>query len=200
MDWDGIEREVELIYRCAGRDASHAVHPIEIARALLGPSSVVVVPPDWLPSGGALVRVGNERRIYVRRGLPPHRAAFTIGHEAAHFVLGPEASEDLCDHLAGALVAPRAAYLRALSELGRFSPAKIAKWFGVDQSFAWLRFGEVTRLPVALVAPFRVRTRGAAYSWPTEHALRELAKARRLPGLHRAVLRDDPMRTVLRVA
>jgi hypothetical protein len=198
VDWDGIEREVELIYRCAGRDASLGAPTLEIAQAVLGARSVVFVSPDWLPAAGALVRVGSERRIYVRRGLPANRLAFVLGHETAHYVLGPDASEDLCDHLAGALIAPRAAYLRALS--GKFSPTRIAKRFGMDQSFVWLRKGEVTAEPVALVAPYRVRTRGAAYSWPAEPALRELAKAHHLPGLRKAVLRDDTERVVLCVA
>jgi hypothetical protein len=195
--WGALEREVESVYRFARLDPREGARPLDLARALLGPSAVASVPFRLVAGGGALVRFQGQTRIYVRRGLPPAHARFTVLHELAHHLLGPGASEDDCDALAARLLAPRPAFERALRQTGA-SYTKLARWFGCTETFAALRYGEVTDEPLVVVAPANVRIRGRSYSWPSEPTLRELARAPRLHGVRKARLRDDPVRVAMR--
>lgn len=107
--------------------------------------------------------------------------------------------EDMADALAGALVAPRDAYRLALREVGLDLPA-LANDFRASQSCVALRLGEVTGRPIVLVAP-RLRSRGEAFGWPSERALRRLARAEVMPdGVERRILTDDAKRVVLMAA
>jgi hypothetical protein len=193
-----LEREAERLYRSAGLDPMRAAAPAALVRGSLGANSIRFLREELIPGGGTIARVGPEWRIYLSRKLSPDRMRFIALHELAHWALGPGASEGECDALAACLLAPRPAFERAVLE-HRAGYTKLARRFGCTETFAALRYGEVTGEPLVVVAPASVRVRGGAYSWPSEAELRGLAKARRLPGLSKATLRDDPLRVALRV-
>jgi hypothetical protein len=194
---EGLEDEAVALLRFAGANPREPPSPQELVIRLLGPGAVRVVPPEALPVGGALARVGATWRVYLRSDLAPAQARFTLLHELAHWVLGPDATEPECDALAACLLAPREAFERAIVEAGPSYQA-LAAWFRCNESFAALRFSEVTGEPLALVAPSSVRLRGSSWPWPTEERIRELARGRPIPGLRKARLRDDPARIVVR--
>jgi hypothetical protein len=145
------------------------------------------------------VRVGAAWRVYLRQGIRSRTARFTVMHELSHWVLGPGATEDECDALAACLLAPRPA-VELLLRQGVSTYPKIATWFGCTETFAALRYGEITDEPLVVVAPASVRIRGREWSWPAEKELRGLVKARRVPGIRKVQLRDDPVRVALRAA
>lgn len=197
-----LEGTAAALYRAAGYDDGEPAPVVALATRLLGPGCVQRVHAGALPGDAALVTVHGERRIYVRRGLPPVRLRFAVAHELAHWALGecaPGAElEARCDALAACLVAPRRAFLRALRETDRYH--ELAGRFATTESCVALRLGEVSGAPTALVAPSCVRVRGEAYGWPGETELRALASKPRVPGLRKARLRDDRRRVAMRVA
>jgi hypothetical protein len=192
---EAIEVEAARLYRLARLDYWRGAAVGELVRGLLGRDALRTAPATALPTDGVIARVHGRWFIYVREGL--RDARFIALHELSHWALGPGATEDECDALAVRLLAPRPAFERALKETGP-SYTKLARWFGCTETFAALRYGEVTDEPLVVVAPANVRIRGLAYSWPTEPEIRGLARARRLPGLSKATLRDDPSRFALR--
>jgi len=196
-DLVGIDTEAERIYQRAGLDLSVGAAPARIIRSILGAAAVHFVPPTALRNGGALARVGADWRIYLSSGLPPREVGFVALHELAHFVLGESGTEDECNALAAALLAPAPAF-RRLAEDGRAGVfSRLAKWFNCSESLAALRMGELGT-PTALVTPDSVRTRGDGFSWPAAPDLRKLAAKKTMPGIRKARLRDDPRRIVLR--
>ncbi len=205
MGWDhnDIEGDATWLYKRAGLDPGTAAPPLWLATELLGPGCVVAVPALRERGGACLVRVSGQPRIYYRASLPPVLRDFAIGHELAHWLLGDRIAgerdtEAACDYLAAALVAPRAAFLRAVSKHGaRFT--RLAKAFATSESLVALRYGECTDEPLALVAPRSVRVRGATYPWPSEPLIRELAAIPK-PELRKARLLDDRQRVALRTA
>lgn len=199
VDRWAIEREAERIYRFAEEDLGLGASPEALARALLGPGSIRTAPPDLLPAGGALVRIGAAWRVYLREGLRPRHARFTVMHELSHWALGSGATEEECDALAACLLAPRPA-VQQLLRSGAKTYSEIARWFDCTETFAALRYGEITDEPLVVVAPATVRIRGREWSWPAESELRGLVKARRVPGIRKVRLRDDPVRVALRAA
>ena len=192
-DFDGT---AEALYRFAGFQTTAQPPLLTLVERLLGDGSIRTVPDAALRSDGALVRVKGEWRVYLRAGASPLRKRFVLLHELSHWALGPEASEDTCDRLAGALLLPRQAYLNAGPSRERMP--RLATMFGSDQTCAWLRFGEATGVPTAVVGPSTVRIRGAAYSWPLDPELRALGTRSRLPGLRKCRLSDDTSRSVVR--
>lgn len=194
-----LEREARRLYRLAGFRDDESATPAALVTGLLGPDSIRVVPESaLLGGGGAIARVGDRWRIYLRNGAPPPAARFTVLHELSHWALGQGASEEDCDALAAALLAPRGQFEEAIRATGS-SYRKLADYFGCTETFAALRYGEVTDKPLVVVAPAHVRIRGRAFTWPTEPELRQLAKSPRVKGLHKARLRDAPLRVALRV-
>lgn len=187
----------EDIYRAAGLACDEPAPPTVLVEKVLGPNSIRLVPRHALPGFGAAARVGAIWRIYLVESAPDTVRRFVTLHELSHVVLGSAASEQQCDALAAALLAPRPAFLRALRARGARLPA-LARVFGTTQSCVGLRLGEVTEQPTALVDARSVRIRGAEYSWPSESQLRALAAGSRLPGLKKARLSDDRTRAVLR--
>ncbi len=190
-------REVARLYRHAGLEQTDGVAPSALISALLGAGSIRWLGHPWIPEGGSLVRVGDRWRVYLRRDLPLAQVRFVALHELAHWALGPGATEDECDALAARLLAPAPAFERALCETGP-SYTRLARWFGCTETFAALRYGEVTEEPLVVVAPANVRIRGREYSWPSEPELRGLVRGRAVRGVRKARLRDDPMRVALR--
>lgn len=185
----------ERLYKDAGFEARAGVPLYTFVNRLLGPEAVRLVPGRALPGNGALARVGAQWRVYLRRDAPEVAKRFTLLHEVSHWALGPAASEADCDSLAGALLAPRRAFLDALEASGRrFS--RLAKRFGATESCVALRLGETTGRPVALIAPAKVRVRGGEHPWPDDGGMRAMAALPK-PGLRKTVLKDDPLRVAL---
>jgi hypothetical protein len=171
-----LEGEADAVYRLLGLDTSDPVDPVVIAEGLLGVDCVRAVRASALPGAAALVVVNGQRRIYVREKLPDARKAHLIGHEIAHHLLGPGASESACDYLGAAILAPRRAITLALRCVG-MDWAELARIFGSTQTLVALRVSEVDGRPLALVAPSRVRVRGEPWAWPeTEAGIRKLAQ------------------------
>lgn len=202
-DRDGLELEAERLYRAAGRDPAAAATPLDLITTLLGPDALRWADGEWIRGGGALARVRGEWRVYLSRKYPLRNLRFVALHELAHWAM-PGASEDDCDALAARLLAPRLAFERAIAETvrPRSSPARVysdlGKWFLCTDSFAAMRYAEVTTEPLALISLERVRVRGA-WSLPAEpRALRALAAAP-IPGVRRARLRDDATRMIMRL-
>jgi hypothetical protein len=185
-----FETEARVIYQLCGCDCSRPA-PIATLAKCLG-ATIRAVPGSALPGDAALATVHGERRVYVRRGLPPQRLKFAVAHELGHLALGLDSStlenEDQCDALAACLLVPGTAFQAALSR--RREWGAIASCFGTSESFAALRFGEVTGVPLALVAPSRVRVRGAAYDWPSN-------LGEPIPGVRKIRIGDDSTRLAL---
>lgn len=202
MGWDSaeIEGDAAWLYKRAGLDTGAPAPPLWLATEILGPGSVVAVPSLRERGGACLVRVNGKPRVYYRASLPPVLRDFAIGHELGHWLLGDRIAgerdtEAACDYLAAALIAPRAAFLRAVQKHGaRFT--RLAKAFATTESLVALRYGECTGEPLALVAPRSVRVRGAAFEWPTEVEMRAEAPG---PGLRKATLRDADSRVAVHV-
>lgn len=191
-----IEGVALALYKQAGLDPDLPAHPVELAERLLGVDCVRMVHASALPGTAALARVSGYWRIYVRSRAPAARQAFAVLHELGHYALGPGASEEACDALAGALLLPRPAFKYAAGDLGADWTA-LADRFDCTESAAALRWGEVTGEPLALVAPLKVRVRGLPWGWPSDDGeIRRLASEPR-PGLARARLRDDPRRVIV---
>lgn len=201
MGWDSaeIEGDATWLYRRAGVDPGTPAPLLWLATELLGPGRVIAAPSLREPGGACLVRVNGQARIYYRQRMPPVLRDFAVGHELAHWLLadrivGERDTEDACDYLAAALIAPRVAFLKAVQRHGaRFT--RLAKAFATSESLVALRYGETTLEPLALVAPRSVRVRGAEYSWPAEAELRAAGPR---PGLRKAVLRDERRRSAFR--
>lgn len=191
MSTGDFDAAAKTLYRAAGFSSDEQAPMLTLAERLLGDGAIRTTPRGVLSTHGAIARVGTSWRIYLAGDCPEARRRFVLAHELSHWALGPAATEAECDRLAGALVLPRAAFLRCAR---RGPTLATAKRFGVDCSCAWLRYGEVTGCPLALVTPTSIRLRGAAYSWPSEPRLRDL----NVPGVRKCALRDDPRRAVLR--
>lgn len=186
-----IEGEVGCVLRRGGEEGDEPPRILDVARRVTG-NPVEVVPFRALPGDGQLARVRGEPRIYVRGKLSPQRLRWVVAHELGHLALGLDSStrenEDAADAFAAALLLPRRAFQSALREVG-VSYSKLARWFATTESCAALRFGEVTDTPIALLAPERVRVRGAEFEWP---------EGWRGGGVEQTRLRDDRRRTVAR--
>src|SRR5262245_64982304 len=109
-----LENEAGRLFREAGIEAQGPVCVVSLVRRLVGERALRFAPDHALPGNGALVRVGLEWRIYLRRNAPDHLKRFVALHELAHWALGPDATEADCDRLAGALLLPRPAFLGAV--------------------------------------------------------------------------------------
>lgn len=177
-------------------------HVPRLARALLGPDAIVRGPRP-LHAPAALVRVGDAWRIILSRSLLPLYALFAVGHELGHWLLARHGydgddEERAADYLGAALLAPRRAFLAARRALGDDLPA-LADALSMTETGAALRLGEVLGVPLAVVAPARVRVRGPKeWVWPDEGTLRRWAR-RPAPGVRKTKLRDDPRRVMLGV-
>lgn len=192
-----FDRVAETLYKAAGFETTAQAPLLVLAERLLGDGAVRTVPAGVLRSEGAIARLGQAWRIYLAEDCSPHRRKFILAHELSHWALGPDAPEESCDRLAAALVLPKAAFSVGLRR-ARTASVRLARSFGVDQSCAWLRAGEVTGKGVAVVQPQLVRVRGSWERQPPRNDMRAAAALSAPRGMHKAVLRDDPSRVVLR--
>jgi hypothetical protein len=197
--WDSIEAAAEALYSLANQDPGEALPPFTLARRL--GIRVFTVHGASLPGLAALCRVGTEWRIYQRAKLDAIRDNWAIAHELGEWFLaqrgedGPE-REGIADGIAAAILVPRRSFQRALATQGP-SLTALSSALGVTETLVALRVGEVVGTPIALVAPRRVRVRGAEFAWPEENALRQVANAQEMPGLRYTRLKDDPRRVML---
>lgn len=108
-------------------------------------------------------------QILIRADVPSARARWLVGHEIGewlHLQSGaqPANIEARCDAIGAMLAAPRRA-VRAL--IGPRRVRLLAETFGVPQSVALLRIGEVFGRPVALLRRGRPALyRGGPFVWP----------------------------------
>lgn len=185
-------------YERVNCDPAEPESPFKLARLFLGAGCI----ERGRFSAPAVTFVANgRRRIAIRRGISIEYAAFYVGHELGHAML-EEASyrdddvEQQCDLFAAALMAPRPAMLRLHREFG-YNLEAIAGEVGSTETWAALRLGEVLHVPLAAIAPQRIRVRGPEeWVWPDEMTLRAWAR-RTPPGLAKTRLTDDPRRVVL---
>lgn len=198
-----LEGVAEAILREGGQEDDEAPRLGRLATSLLGPGAIEYA-PIRLPGDGALIRIHDSWRIYLRRGLPIERRAFTIAHEIAEWWLrvreryqGADV-EQAADYIGAAIMTPRRAFARALSAHGR-DFRELATDFGTSQTLVALRDAELAHVPRAVVTPALVRVRGPeAWVWPDETVLRRWARGG-APGLRKVRLTDDPRRVVLDV-
>jgi hypothetical protein len=187
-DLEECARTVRRIAVAVGRET-----PVRIAK-MLG-FSVQVVPN--LRAAGVLAEVNGQTTIGLRRSLSNEARQHTTGHELGHWVLTREGvragplTEEWCDYIGAALVAPREAFQATLCGS---SYADLAREFRTTETLVALRVGELTGEPVAVIAPHAVRARG---EWHQDaHGLRQLARTGG-PGVRKCRLTDDPKRWAL---
>jgi len=195
-DWEGAAGEIR---GRAGLEPDEACGPIALARRL----GLRVEEVSAMRALGALVRVGDERRIMVRRGLPPSIRSWVVGHELGHWARGSSCTwpggdeEQACHYIGAALQMPRGAFAKALREGATW--AMLAERFRVTETSAVLRVGEVRGEPLAIVCPHRIYARGPdEWAWPEERTLRQWAR-RPAPGIAATRL-ADPKRIVITAA
>ncbi len=200
METENAEGDAALLLRLAGYDTLDAPSAYSVAYAL-GLTVHGVMPTEVWGNGEV-----DGNRILVRSGLPLDQEAFVVAHELAewhcgrcHYRFGGIAEkENYCNSIAAALLAPWQAFRAAARAYGaRFN--LLSCEFGVSQTCAALRFGEVTGTPVALVTPKQIRVRGYEFGWPrSETGMRVLASIDNVKaGLHRTKLTDGNKRVAL---
>lgn len=198
-----LEGIADAIVRAGGQDEEDAPKLAALVRFHLGPGSVDYA-PTTLPGDAALVRIYDDWRIYVRRGLSVERRAFAIAHELAEWWLRVRENysggdvEGAANYLAAAVMSPRRAFQRALSEHGS-DFVELARAFRTTETQVALREAELAHMPRAVISPALVRVRGPeAWVWPEESVVRGWAR-RPMPGLQKTRLTDDPKRMVIDV-
>ncbi len=184
--------------------AGYTLEDIPPVRALARRLGITLRRSDR-PKCGAVsctAKLYGEPWIFVWRRLPESEFRFAVCHEIAHThldVIGyrDEDVELAADALGAALAMPRLAFRGAVAEYGETSYEQLAFDFGVTQTAAALRVGEVIDTPIAVVTPGRVRVRGAEWGWPHEPMLRQIAQRPSIPGLRKTQFTDDRRRLAL---
>lgn len=102
--------------------------------------------------------------IWIPAGASEAEQRFATAHELGHWLLdehGLDArDEDAANYLAAALLMPRCHFAAAVRALSDDIPA-LAQAFGVTQTAALLRLGEIGAVELSVVrTPFRVYVRG----------------------------------------
>lgn len=192
-DADGVQRD---LYQRARIDPDEPANMLTLAKGL--GLEVHVLRPAPFPGDGALVRVYEQWKVFIRGGIERERKRFALAHEIAEWALRGQVDEQIeeaCNAVAAALIAPARAFRARRNEVGR-NWEQLALPFGMTQTGAALRDGEVIGEPLAVVAKL-VRVRGPdSWVWPDELTLRRWA-SKPPPGLAKARLTDDPKRIVL---
>lgn len=191
-----IEGDAIAVYKEAGLEPDEPASMAGLARLLLRTPVKAVS----MRGRAELTLVGDEWRIYVRRGTPAARLRFEIAHELAHWWFRrvgypTEDRETCCDALGAAIVAPRPLYLAVRKRT--IQVPEVAGAIGATQSLVALREGEVLGTPVALVEDRRVLVRGEEWGWPPEQEIRRIARVGGRPGLARIRITDEGRRVAL---
>jgi hypothetical protein len=199
-----LEAIAEAVLREGEQEEDEPPRLGQLVAVLLGPSAIEY--SHALRGDGALVRIYDDWRIYVRRGLPVERRAFAIAHELAEWWLrvreryDGEDIEQAANYVAAAMLTPRRAFRLALEEHGQ-NFAELAAAFRVSETHVALREAEIAQCPRAVVSPALVRVRGPEeWIWPEEAVVRRWARGAAVPGLRKVRLSDDPRRVVLDAA
>lgn len=197
-----LEGIAEAILREGEQEDDEAPRLAQLVTTHLGPNAVEYA--SGLRGDGALARVGDTWRIYVRRGLPIERRAFAISHELAEWwfrVRSRYQGEDIehcANYVAAAILSPRRAFRLALEEHGQ-DFAELACAFRTTETHVALREAELARMPRAVISPAIVRVRGPEeFVWPAEGIMRGWTR-KATPGLRKVRLTDDPRRFVIDV-
>lgn len=195
VDADG---EAALLMREVGEEVPYAR---ELAEYHLGPDCFVCWP--GATRDAELVFLEGRMRIRLRRGLSHQRRRWAIMHEIAEWHLLErlryrESDIEVCaEAITAALVMPRGPFRRMLAEVGT-DFAALAEAFCATQTAAALRYGEVTRTPLAVVGPGILRVRGDERAWLADPDLvRWHANEGPPSGVQLRPLTDDPRRVVL---
>lgn len=196
-----LEGIAEAVLREGDQEGDDVPKIGPLVTTLLGVGSVEYA-PIRLPGDGALVRIHDNWRIFVRRGLPIERRAFAIVHELAEWwfrvrerYAGADI-EDAANYVAAAIMAPRRAFTRALRAHGP-NFIELASTFRTTETHVALRQAELAGLPRLVVSPALVRVRGPEdWVWPDESVVRRWARVS-TPGIRKVRLTDDPKRVVL---
>lgn len=195
---------VSEVYDRARLDPAHAVGSVRLAVALLGERCIRLAPRRELPGRGALVWLGREPVIHLRRDLNPCQINHAVAHELGEWVLhlwrykGVDA-EELAGRIGAALCVPRPAFHLARQELGSSNLSELSRTFTVSESLMALRVGECLGYPTALITPRCIRTRGRPWQWPSSRQdWRNMIARAGSFGLNRERIRDVRGRFVLR--
>lgn len=194
---DAVQRE---IYQRAALDPDEPANMIALAMGL--GLTVEVLRPAPFAGDGALARVYEQWRIYIRGGISRQRKRFACAHEIAEWALREvidEQIEDACNAVAAALIAPRRAFTRTANDVGATCFEQLALPFDLSQTAAALRAGEVLGVELALTRPGLVRTRGERVQWPAAEIIARWARGTPPAGIRKVLLTDDARRTVLLV-
>lgn len=186
-----IEGDADMMLRSAGLETDEAPDLRALCVSLTGE------PPELarIRHESELASVNGSWRVFVRRGLLRGRARWLVGHELAelwHRRRGYQGGdiEARCDAMGAALAVPRAAYLRALREVGD-DLRRLARALDTTESVIALRDGEARGRPVALLRPGGTIVRGIDYGWPRDLERRHAA-------LVRTKIKDEPGRVAVR--
>jgi hypothetical protein len=199
FDLDDVPSATELAEGLGAVDVLE-VRDVEVC----GMGGVEWLRADGMPGGD----VGSRWRPLVRRGLSFVERRFTVLHEIAEWHLRAnlriepwccKVKEAICDAIAGALLAPRRAFRRAVEHVGDGLEA-LAAGFQASETAMALRLGEVLLHPVAVISPKLVRVRGSDWGWPPAEQIRQRAALPSCERIRRECLRDDTARVVLRAA
>lgn len=182
-----IEGDALALFSEAGADPRDPPSIAALCRALTGHA------PRFIAQAAEARLVGG--RVFLRRGLLTARARWLVGHELAewHYLRARYRGADIearCDALGAALVAPRPAFLAATRAVGH-AVFSLAEAFGVTQSVALLRIGEVTGRPVVLLRSPEPIVRGGAFEWPSTSGLVRALRERRSE-VHPLRISDEP--------
>lgn len=202
MEQLALEGIADAILRDGGQEDDGPPKLGQLVTAHLGVGAVEYA--SGLLGEGAIARIGDVWRIYVRRGLPIERRAFAISHELVEWWLRvreryqAEDVEHAANYIAAAILIPRRAFRLAFEEHGR-DFAELAYAFRTTETHVALREAELAHIPRVVVSPALVRVRGPEnWVWPHEGEIRQWTR-RPVPGVRKIRLRDDPKRVVLDV-
>lgn len=187
------ERAVEELYRRARAAPGEVLWPSSLARRL--PEIRGVVRVKGLHVLGRLV---NGELIEVQDGLLAPIEEWIVGHELGHFIRGSNhgdpREEIICDYIGAAIQMRKRVFVKRAKEVGG-DLRQLAIDFGVTQTSAAMRLGETRGQAIAVVTRSRVYARGELQK-THEGQLREWARYGH-PSIRRALLEDDPSRTLL---
>lgn len=174
--------------------ATHGMEPeqclIDLCQAATGSEPIFEARETEGHWDGGLVRLSVD--------LHPRRARHVLGHELGHVWLEREGRfvppniEERCDVFGAILNMPRAGVRHWLKQNGH-AFVQLAEFFGVTQSVALLRIGEVTGRPVMLLRERGPIVRGFDFGWPSRSPV-QLALGRGREVVHLVQVRDEPQR------
>lgn len=126
-----------------------------------------------------IIRRRQQNLVQLANDLTPKGENFALAHECGEWLVHvrqyrrPD-KEQLCNFIAGAIIAPRPAMLRAAGWYG-LSPGRLSEAFVLGVVAVTLRYAEVTGRALAIVTKNAVHVRGEAWEWGSTAELRRIA-------------------------